>query len=428
MKRDVFISYSRKDSSCVKRIKKEIESYTQVNCWMDLEAIVAGSRKFRKVIVDGINNSHVFLFMLSEHSQESDNAIGELELALRKSRETKGALKVVLVNIDNCRMNDEFYLSYCQMDIINWEDEEQKEKLLRDIKRWIPQLPPPPNENRWVFLKKRAEVHISKIKERWKTFFKIIAPKINSTKRIIVSTLGGCTILVIGWIYIPQIVVKYYNNEASAWHAAKQENTLDSYKTFIESNGRSKYVRDALFSIVRIIVADDNPDGLNYVICYEDSILTRGDMPYNLQYTPGMEARDSIEEMCARWNVFISTLCKKFESYEFDREYSQPDEQEYLKKMVADALILDDIYNKNNLFDKNMNDTVGGKQFSLECLDKTEANLNGAFDTIQRKLIKGISDLRDGEQYAPKENISGYKQARECVECYFNNRKIITNV
>ena len=51
---------------------------------MDLEAIVAGSRKFRKVIVDGINNSHVFLFMLSEHSQESDNAIGELELAKRK--------------------------------------------------------------------------------------------------------------------------------------------------------------------------------------------------------------------------------------------------------------------------------------------------------------------------------------------------------
>ena len=64
--------------------KKEIEPYTQVNCWMDLEAIVAGSRKFRKVIVDGINNSHVFLFMLSEHSQESDNAIGELELAKRK--------------------------------------------------------------------------------------------------------------------------------------------------------------------------------------------------------------------------------------------------------------------------------------------------------------------------------------------------------
>ena len=261
MKRDVFISYSRKDSSCVKRIKKEIESCTQVNCWMDLEAIVAGSRKFRKVIVDGINNSHVFLFMLSEHSQESDNAIGELELALRKSRETKGALKVVLVNIDNCRMNDEFYLSYCQMDIINWEDEEQKEKLLRDIKRWIPQLPPPPNDNRWVFLKKRAEVHISKIKERWKTFFKIIAPKINSTKRIIVPTLAGCTILVIGWIYIPQIVTKYYNNEARAWHAAKLENTVESYLSFLESQP-IRHRDEAISRIIRYGNSESNLVGL----------------------------------------------------------------------------------------------------------------------------------------------------------------------
>lgn len=132
MQRDVFISYSRKNFDTVENIKKQIDDATGVECWMDLKGgIETGSKRYDDDIIEGINKSSVFLFMLSAESQQSDNAIGELDLANAKKK------RVVIVNIDNCQLTDRFILHYGRADIIYWQNSLQRKKLLRDVARWV---------------------------------------------------------------------------------------------------------------------------------------------------------------------------------------------------------------------------------------------------------------------------------------------------
>ena len=134
--REIFISYSRLNLDNVKAIKNEIEMSTSANCWMDLEGIESGAQQFTQDIVDGINGSRVFLFMLSKESQNSKFALRELNFAMKKA-ETNKEKHVVIVNIDNCQMCDEFDFMYGLTDTIVWTNQPQKEKLLKDIARWI---------------------------------------------------------------------------------------------------------------------------------------------------------------------------------------------------------------------------------------------------------------------------------------------------
>ena len=135
-KYDIFISYSRKNLEKVKAIKMEIEKSTGAECWMDLEGIESGSTQFTQDIVDGINNCRVFLFMLSEYSQASEFALRELNFVMKKAKTDK--LKhVTIVNIDDCKMSDEFEFMYGLTDTIAWLNQPQREKLLRDLKRWF---------------------------------------------------------------------------------------------------------------------------------------------------------------------------------------------------------------------------------------------------------------------------------------------------
>ena len=146
MDREVFISYSRKDKTKVLAIKKELEKIPGVNCWMDLNNIESGNPAFDVEIVKGIKNSKVFLFMLSTNSQKSDWAINEMNLALRISKDTGGSLKVVMV-IDGCELNYVLYLRYNRMDMIEWNNNDQRAKLLRDILRWVNNEAPSTNES-----------------------------------------------------------------------------------------------------------------------------------------------------------------------------------------------------------------------------------------------------------------------------------------
>ena len=135
MTREIFISYSRKDLEKVKTIKEHIEKLTSVKCWMDLEGIESGAQQFTQDIVDGINESRVFLFMLSKESQNSKFALRELNFAMKKA-ETNKEKHVIIVNIDNCQMCDEFDFMYGLTDTITWNNPPQREKLLRDIRIW----------------------------------------------------------------------------------------------------------------------------------------------------------------------------------------------------------------------------------------------------------------------------------------------------
>lgn len=131
---DVFISYSRKDIDLIKKIKSDIEMVSGVKCWMDIRAIIAGSRRFTRDIVNGINQSQVFLFMLTEYSQKSEYALLELNYAGKKGKH------VVIVNVDDCSLDDEFSLRFGLTDIIYWNDLSQREKLFNDIRVWIPKM------------------------------------------------------------------------------------------------------------------------------------------------------------------------------------------------------------------------------------------------------------------------------------------------
>lgn len=134
MSYDVFISYSRKDLQKVQQIKDEIEAATDGRCWMDLNGIESGAVQFTSDIINGIKECRVFLFMLSIHSQHSEFALRELHFAYNKAKENKK--KVVIVNIDKCKMTDEFSFMYGLTDTINWHDIPQHDKLIRDINRW----------------------------------------------------------------------------------------------------------------------------------------------------------------------------------------------------------------------------------------------------------------------------------------------------
>lgn len=135
-KYDVFISYSRKNLEVVKAIKKEIEETANLKCWMDLEGIESGAQQFTQDIVDGINGSRIFLFMLSKESQNSKFALRELNFAMKKAEANKQK-RVVIVNIDNCQMCDEFDLMYGLSDTIAWQNKPQRDKLIRDIREWM---------------------------------------------------------------------------------------------------------------------------------------------------------------------------------------------------------------------------------------------------------------------------------------------------
>lgn len=129
-KNEVFISYSRADLKQVLSIKAEIENTTGILCWMDLENIESGQHLFPRSIVDGIRGSSIFLFMLSEMSQKSEFALHELYFARKKGKH------VVIINIDECRMDDEFEFLYGLTDIVHWGDLAQREKLYKNLCLW----------------------------------------------------------------------------------------------------------------------------------------------------------------------------------------------------------------------------------------------------------------------------------------------------
>ena len=134
MKYDIFISYCRKDIEAVKAFKQEVEAATLATCWMDLDGIESGNPKFTKMIIRAINACPIFLFMLTEASQQSENALKELDFAYKKHREE--GKKVVIVYVQPCQMNDEFSFDYAKADTIDWQNSLQREKLIRDLKEW----------------------------------------------------------------------------------------------------------------------------------------------------------------------------------------------------------------------------------------------------------------------------------------------------
>ena len=139
---DIFISYSRADLELVKIIKEELENATGTRCWMDLEKIESGHRKFTQAIIDGIESSKVFLFLRSDHSQNSEFAMLELHYAFEECPN----VHVVIVHIDNSPLNRELRFYFKLADSIEWNNQPQHDKLIKDLKRWTSKGSPDSSE------------------------------------------------------------------------------------------------------------------------------------------------------------------------------------------------------------------------------------------------------------------------------------------
>ena len=129
MANEVFISYSRKDYEIVRKIKAEIDQKLGIYCWMDLDGIESGAQ-FKKVIISAINRHEIVLFMKSLSSMNSEYSMKEITYANNKKK------RIILIDLDHSSMNDDFLFDFGNRDIIDWEDNLQKEKLLRDLKTW----------------------------------------------------------------------------------------------------------------------------------------------------------------------------------------------------------------------------------------------------------------------------------------------------
>jgi len=130
---DIFISYSRKNLADVKPIKKTLEGLG-FSCWFDLRGIESGSRQFSQKIIDAIDASAAVLFFLSSDSQVSEWALKEIDYAYEEKKH------VVLVRFNDDCMTKQFRFDFNRADIIDWRRAEQKEKLVRDLRRWADQI------------------------------------------------------------------------------------------------------------------------------------------------------------------------------------------------------------------------------------------------------------------------------------------------
>ncbi len=153
MQHDIFISYSRRNLSAVKTIKEELESLG-FSCWMDIEGIESGSEEFSEHLARAIKTAKAFLFFLSASSQKSEWSLKEIRFAKTQGRH------VVIVRFNDCGMTDAFSFNYGGDDIVDWRVYEQKEKLLKDLRRWtrkgeISKIKPPRPSRKTIRKEKR---------------------------------------------------------------------------------------------------------------------------------------------------------------------------------------------------------------------------------------------------------------------------------
>lgn len=106
MDKDIFISYSRKDSESVKAIYDWLEK-AGYRCWLDIDGMFSGV-SYKKVIVDAIKRSKVLLFMSSENSNKSRNVVSEVSVAVEYGK------KIIPIRLDMTP-----YSESIEYDIIN---------------------------------------------------------------------------------------------------------------------------------------------------------------------------------------------------------------------------------------------------------------------------------------------------------------------
>ncbi|MHC1769488.1 MAG: TIR domain-containing protein [Verrucomicrobiia bacterium] len=97
-----FICYSRHDAGLVERICTALETHG-ISCWLDKESI-AGSKIWRRTVVEGIRSTEGVIFFASESSFHSKHVARELTVADEESK------RILPVRLDDSEPVGEFIL------------------------------------------------------------------------------------------------------------------------------------------------------------------------------------------------------------------------------------------------------------------------------------------------------------------------------
>ena len=127
-KYDAFISFKAEEMNDAVWVRTALESHG-ISCWMAPDSIPGGS-SYVNEIADAINNSKVFVLLLSENSQQSQWVSKELDMALNKGK------TILPYIIEKCELNDSFgfYLAGIHMYEAYLNKKEMLEKMISEIK------------------------------------------------------------------------------------------------------------------------------------------------------------------------------------------------------------------------------------------------------------------------------------------------------
>ena len=108
-KKDVFISYSSKDRVISDLLYDEFKK-RGISCWYAPEDIKEGAA-YAKEILRGINNSKIFVVIISKNSIKSEQVKNEID---RATNRVKDGIMIIPLRIDNCELDEECEYYLCR--------------------------------------------------------------------------------------------------------------------------------------------------------------------------------------------------------------------------------------------------------------------------------------------------------------------------
>ena len=132
MAHEIFISYSRHDKDFVHPFVQQISEAIGKKdcCWIDLKGIESGE-EFEDIIIQAIDDCKVVLFMLSNSSLKSKWTKREVYYADGEDK------RIVPILIDGQRLRGWFKFHFGNVDFIDIHSEEQKTKLMDNLRKWL---------------------------------------------------------------------------------------------------------------------------------------------------------------------------------------------------------------------------------------------------------------------------------------------------
>ena len=132
-KYDSFISYSRQDLKVVEPFVQRLES-AGYKVWIDKKGIYTGGQ-FKKVIVEAIENSTVFIFFSSKNSNVSPWTEKEIGIAVSRKKH------IIPIKLDETNYNENVEFDLINLDFVNYHSKSNREyeigKLTRTLENII---------------------------------------------------------------------------------------------------------------------------------------------------------------------------------------------------------------------------------------------------------------------------------------------------